>query len=978
MKKRLWSILLVACMVLTLLPFGAFAAGEDTAPEVVWMTRDNDTVLMVSCDGEMPNYSTARPAEWSKLKSTVKTVIVEKGATTIGENAFNGFTALESVSIPDTVKNIGAYAFNGCTKLESVTIPDGVARIETGAFNGCSKLATLTLAQTVKTIKQNAFKGTDLKDVYFGGTEETWKTLTLPANTETGNEKLTGATRHVICTTHKWDTVNYQKATCTEQGYSGDQVCSVCGTAGTKGDFVKPLGHDWKSWKVVTAVSASQDGMEQRICYNDEKHVETVKIPAGTVYAPAKAELLNEANKSLTVPNTRGNVLWLAWIAAGQPAADEKTTNPFSDVSSGSAYYEAVLWALDEGLVDKDAKTLNPSEALTRAEIAEIADITLTNYPDDVVDTVSYLTDGTEEWVVPVPTEVSVADFTFVISTDKKTAGIAKYKGSAEKVAIPEKVGDAVVTAIRDEAFMGKNKMTEVTIPDTVTSIGDDAFNGCAKLENVSIPAAVTSIGDRAFQGCAALTKVEVPEGVATIGNNAFANCGKLESATLPKSLKSLAADAFAGDNALKDIYFKSGKQDWIKLGNLYSGDTPVTVHFADDASPLTWEVVDGKAIVKTCSKDASGEVVIPETLDGAPVAAIAADAFKGCNKITSVVIPEGVTTIGEKAFENCTSLKTVTLPKSLVMVDKDAFDGTIVKDVNYGSTKENWANVAIKSGNDVLKSAAIHYADCVTHDTELKNVKPATCEEKGYSGDEVCKVCGKTIKAGEEVAALGHDWGEWTVTKAPTATEKGEETRVCKRDASHTEKRDVDPSAPSESFVDVNTGDFFYDAVVWAVNAKPVVTTGIDTLHFNPYDSCTRAQMVTFLWRAAGEPDVAAGTVNPFTDVPANEYFYKAVLWAVQEKITTGTSATTFSPYEQVTRAQTVTFLWRYAKSPVVVASNPFTDVPANEYYTNAVLWAVQEKITNGKTATTFEPNTVCTRGEIVTFLYRDLGQSK
>ena len=130
---------------------------------------------------------------------------------------------------------------------------------------------------------------------------------------------------------------------------------------------------------------------------------------------------------------------------------------------------------------------------------------------------------------------------------------------------------------------------------------------------------------------------------------------------------------------------------------------------------------------------------------------------------------------------------------------------------------------------------------------------------------------------------------------------------------------------------------------------------------------------MVTFLWRAAGEPEPEI-TANPFTDVSASAYYYDAVLWAVKQGITNGTSATTFSPDATVTRGQTVTFLWRNAGSPAVSGSG-FADVAANAYYATAVAWAAHEGITSGTSATTFSPDNACTRAQIVTFLYRYMG---
>ena len=169
--------------------------------------------------------------------------------------------------------------------------------------------------------------------------------------------------------------------------------------------------------------------------------------------------------------------------------------------------------------------------------------------------------------------------------------------------------------------------------------------------------------------------------------------------------------------------------------------------------------------------------------------------------------------------------------------------------------------------------------------------------------------------------------------------------------------------------FVDVATGSYYEDAVDWAVENG--ITKGTDDTHFSPDGICTRAQAVTFLWRAAGSPEPETRAM-PFTDVPVGSYYYDAVLWAVENGITKGTSDTTFTPNMTCTRAQIVAFLWRSEKSPAAGTANPFTDVKPDAYYADAVLWAVKENITKGTTNTTFSPDADCTRAQIVTFLYR------
>ncbi len=185
----------------------------------------------------------------------------------------------------------------------------------------------------------------------------------------------------------------------------------------------------------------------------------------------------------------------------------------------------------------------------------------------------------------------------------------------------------------------------------------------------------------------------------------------------------------------------------------------------------------------------------------------------------------------------------------------------------------------------------------------------------------------------------------------------------------------------PGRDFVDMPPVDNWAHAPIdWAVVQR--ITAGTDKTHFSPNDTCTRAQIVTFLWRAKGSPNPKSAN-NPFTDVKPQDYYYKAVLWAVENGITAGTSNTTFSPGQGCTRGQVVTFLWRMEGRPKPQgvsgqdgAYNPFRDVKEDAFYFDAVLWAVEKGITMGTSATTFEPERTCTRAQIVSFLYRDLAQ--
>ena len=219
-----------------------------------------------------------------------------------------------------------------------------------------------------------------------------------------------------------------------------------------------------------------------------------------------------------------------------------------------------------------------------------------------------------------------------------------------------------------------------------------------------------------------------------------------------------------------------------------------------------------------------------------------------------------------------------------------------------------------------------------------------ATCMNMGTKV-YTCNKCGD--KYTDSIPSLGHDYKNGTCTRCGIK----------------------DPNyKPQADFVDVAAGSYCYDAVQWAVANG--ITNGTDTTHFSPNAGCTRGQVVTFLWRAAGEPTVG-GNVG-FVDVAPGSYCYEAVKWAVANGITKGTDATHFSPNATCTRGQVVTFMYRAEGEPAVGGSNGFVDVAAGSYCYNAVQWAVANGITKGTDATHFSPNATCTRGQVVTFLYR------
>lgn len=250
------------------------------------------------------------------------------------------------------------------------------------------------------------------------------------------------------------------------------------------------------------------------------------------------------------------------------------------------------------------------------------------------------------------------------------------------------------------------------------------------------------------------------------------------------------------------------------------------------------------------------------------------------------------------------------------------------------------------------------YYSDANTYkinaSVTLTKDSTFTCLESAASGVTV-----SNAKKGEPVDG----YVTWTYKSSTSGGGGGSSTPV----------KPTEPTNPEKPvFTDVSTSAYYYDAVMWAIEKG--ITVGLTETTFGPDASCTRAQMVTFLWRLAGSPK--ATSTNPFGDVNADSYYYDAVMWAVANNITSGTAADAFSPDAVVNRAQSVTFLYRYAGQPAVSGSSTFSDVSSDAYYANAVAWAAANGITVGTTDTTFSPDNDCVRGQIVTFMYRYAGE--
>ena len=565
--------------------------------------------------------------------------------------------------------------------------------------------------------------------------------------------------------------------------------------------------------------------------------------------------------------------------------------------------------------------------------------------------------------------------------------------------------GNATITAYSGTA-------TSITIPDTldgyrVTGIGASVFADRTTLSSISFTSNLESIGSEAFRNCTSLSTITLPVNLTSIGYHAFYNCTNISSITIySKNLSDFSYDS---------CFYNAGK---------YTANG-ITVTFGNEVTRIP------RYLFKC---DQNYYARIKSVKMGSAITYIADSAFVNCFDLSSVTWGSGLVTIGSDAFNNCTSLSSVTLPESLETLDYHAFynctglssvtiNAKKLNDLGYDScfynAGKNSANgIAVTFGNAVTRIPRCLFKCDQNYYARIKSVKMGSAVTLVAGGafencldlssvtwssnlvtvsDAAFKNCQSisTISLPASVAEVGYQafcscknlirldvnnpkctlYGNKDTLGVPgTAVIYGYRNSTAQTYATKYGYSFVplDTAPQPLPFTDVPSGAYYYDAVRWAVENN--VTSGTSATTFSPNADCTRAQVVTFLWRAAGSPNPKS-TYNPFSDVKSGAYYYKAVLWAVENKITAGTSATTFSPDASCTRAQVVTFLWRYEGEPAPSSSiNPFKDVKSGSYYYTAVLWAVGKKVTSGTSSNTFSPDATCTRAQVVTFLYRDI----
>lgn len=981
MKKRLLSILLVLLTALTLLPLGALADDNNKCGEnLTWEFKGG--TLSIDGTGDMYDYSEDYLAPWSEHCVEITNVTISDGVTSIGSYAFC-YCSVKSITLPFGLKHIGSSAFSNCPNIQQINIPDSVEYIDPYAFSCCKGLHTVQLPASLTLISEELFAECDnLRNLSIPGSVTEIGANAFLRCTAFILEKLPagiksiGAAAFANCGNIESLALPGTLESIGEAAFNGTAIdkASFAGTperwtaiggdacciAQDKIDFLEHTCDFGGSWQYDTQKHWKQCSCNKT--QNEGAHTGTGKT------CDVCGAVLSEALGSGSID---GGLSWSLSRSGALTISGSGKMPDFSSVANAAPWdkqkdkiQSAVI---ESGVQNISGGAFSGCSALEKVGISDtVAQIDLNAFDgctalaefEVAADNKAFSSDGgvlfsAGKKLLRCPVG-KAADYTVPSGTVAIAGGAFKDCAKLESLVIPDSV-----TAIGESAFENCAALKRITLPKNITKLEASCFSGCAALAEIALPDNVKTLGEKVFSGCAALKSVRIPAEVTVIPTEAFSGCSSLESITIPKNVSHINERAFDGCTALKKVDYLGSDTDWGQV-------TKETGNNALDNAE--------KSFTRTDHEHKYTDTVIPPTCTerGCTVHLCAC----GDKREDSYTPPLG------HSYKGGICVRCGILDPNKDIPHKHDFIPIVTKPT---CLTEGFTTYACSCGECYTKD----YVSAVGHKTQLQNAKAAGCMTGGYTGDEVCTVCGKVFKQGSVIFALGHDPQPARV-KAPTCTESGYTgDLICMRCGDMTQIGKTVAAAGHKffggvcsvcgtkgaeavpEFDDVKSGAFYFDAVQWAVENGITNGTGKNT--FSPNNVCSRYQIVMFLWRAAGQPEAKAAV--SFADVKPGDIFYEAVQWAVERGITKGTSSTSFSPFAPCTRGQIVTFLYRSAGSPKVSGACNFSDIPADSFCHDAVIWASSEGITNGTSAGRFSPNEGCTRAQVVTFLYRASG---
>ncbi len=602
----------------------------------------------------------------------------------------------------------------------------------------------------------------------------------------------------------------------------------------------------------------------------------------------------------------------------------------------------------------------------------------LTTFSTDIYKNVSWRLDenGTDTYTLTLSGSGKMADYL--------AGSVRPWNSYASK--ITKLIVEDGVSSVGSRTCYNFKVLTDISLADTVTDIGEFSFSGCSALVSVDL-SNVTSIRANALRDDPALSDIQLSHDLKVIDYQAFRDSGADNSSiSIPASVTEIGFGAFDGakfTNVLNlpnvkkvgAFAFSNSKFAAVVLTNaeleIVSGKVDTSGNEYDDSVFSGNEAVFYTSVPSVMDKlycdDRKNNIGIIACTNGGSFASDA--GFHGF----TLAVPQKDGCVFAGWFSDPDLTKTEGLSE-----ENGTYTGTPTTDIHadgrryYAKWEPSADSILGKTDGEQM---AVDFGTVFYGDTPSATVtftgSNALKEIKSYGGFFEAKIDGMNV-----VITPKADLQPGTYTDTLYVHTENGAVHFISVTLTVTEKS-ADSDLPfwlpaaigSNPFSDVAGGAYYNEAVRWAV--KNGVASGTDAKHFSPDAACTRGQAVTFLWRAAGCPAPALAE-NPFADVKPTDYCYDAVLWAVQTGVAKGTSASTFSPDAACTRGQNVTFLYRAAGSPSGYANSGYTDVPETSYCAAPVAWAVALRVTSGTSAITFSPDALCTRAQIVTFLYR------
>ena len=954
----------------------------------------------------MYDYSSADPAPWSAKNSDICEITVGDGVTSIGDNAFHsckelsmvtfmggltrigsgafaGCEALRDFDFPYSLETIGANAFSNCNNLIDVTIPDSVQSIGSEAFSLCEGLQSVYLPQMLTIIPDGIFTDcAQLGSVYIPDTVTEIGANAFLRCTAFILEKLPagiksiGAAAFANCGRIEELVLPETLEHIGEAAFNGTAIdkASFAGTperwtaiggdacciAQDKIDFLEHTCDFGGSWQYDTQKHWKQCSCNKT--QNEGAHTGTGKTCDVCDAALSEALGSGSIDGGLSWSLSRSGALTISGSGKMPDFSSVANAAPWDEQKDKiqSAVIESGVQSISGGAFSgcTALEKVSISETVTQIDLNAFGGCTSLAAFEVAEGNKAFSSDGgvlfsADKELLRCPVGKS-ADYTVPSGTVAIAGGAFKDCAKLESLVIPDSV-----ISIGESAFENCAALKRITLLKNITKLEASCFSGCAALAEIALPDNVKTLGEKVFSGCAALKSVKIPAEVTVIPTEAFSGCSSLESITIPKNVSHINERAFDGCTALKKVDYLGSDTDWSRVtketGNNALGNAEKSFTRTDHEHKYTDTVIPPTCTERGCTVHLCSCGDKREDSYTPPLG----HNYKGGICVRCGILDPNRDTQHEHDF-----IPTVTKPTCLT---------------------EGFTTYTCSCGECYTKD----YVSAVGHKTQLQNAKAAGCLTGGYTGDEVCTVCGKVFKQGSVIFALGHDPQSVRV-KAPTCTEGGYTgDLICTRCGDMTQTGKTVAAAghkffggvcsvcgtkgaeAAPEFDDVKPGAFYFDAVQWAV--KNGITNGTGKNTFSPNDVCSRYQIVMFLWRAAGQPEAKAAV--SFADVKPGDIFYEAVQWAVERGITKGTSSTSFSPFAPCTRGQIVTFLYRSAGSPKVSGACNFSDVSSGSFCHDAVIWASSEGITKGTSAGRFSPNEGCTRAQVVTFLYRASG---